>query len=768
MTTVTPLSNHFFFLASQALPPALPQHDQNQPYVLRVEGDGAQPGARVVPRPKALNSQGSAETRSQQWSMTAEGRIVSRLSGCAMAWDDDDGVLVAAPVGDPARPHQFWSVAGDGRLASRTLSGHVLTVSGEANPVLAELDGESVSDPVRAHYWTLLAAPLQSGDATVPTWVYFQSALQDDAGQNCVLNVEGYSHSPWAPVIFWPLTQTSTHAANELWQITPDGRILSGLGDNLALTLGVNGGVTVQLQQYPLPLSQVWDLSTPNQICSALTGEFLCPSGGAAAPYDGTPIVAASGAPSSSYTWYTVPPSPLPLQQIVGRDPEPFPEFTGDQAEAYSVILDRLGLVSLRAQYYNLQAPLDVYNTDIVSWTDAPDGIPQDAWDAVRLQLETEIECAITARNVFTNYTNFQNTLFGTDGATVAKLIDDAGIMEGDQDPNVGGIILAIVEGLLYTALCALPGVGEAAISVGGIVGNLMMTAVNAALADSGPHSISPDPFQVAASDLWGELRNNYQAVLGAMGSMETEILKDWGMLQTLYPLAIKQGGPDSLFWDPSTTPDLVAAATPGYEVSVMQMLMPAKYSIFLSFKNNRPDDVPSWAKWDSGTYQAWIAESTNHEMYPSEQAMQTDIWDNGVQQADFFRCAAGWGFTVVDPDVASAVSCLTFTNLTQNMLWLDCLDGSSDVAYLQNQYIPPYQSSWVLMEMGSYMFGTQDLNAVEGDDAAFTVGVLPMLRDIQISGMTAATGFQFTAPVANGNGALQVSYVQTPNAQSS
>ncbi|MFB7356064.1 hypothetical protein [Streptomyces gardneri] len=149
MTTVTPLSNHFFFLASQALPPALPQHDQRQPFVLRVEGDGAQPEARVVPHPKALNSQGSAETRSQQWSMTAEGRIVSRLSGYAMAWDDDDGVLVAAPVGDPARPHQFWSVAGDGRLASRTLSGHVLTVSGEANPVLAELDGESVSDPVR-------------------------------------------------------------------------------------------------------------------------------------------------------------------------------------------------------------------------------------------------------------------------------------------------------------------------------------------------------------------------------------------------------------------------------------------------------------------------------------------------------------------------------------------------------------------------------------------------------------------------------------------
>ncbi|MFF5767260.1 hypothetical protein ACFY8F_32625 [Streptomyces tanashiensis] len=45
---------------------------------------------------------------------------------------------------------------------------------------------------------------------------------------------------------------------------------------------------------------------------------------------------------------------------------------------------------------------------------------------------------------------------------------------------------------------------------------------------------------------------------------------------------------------------------------------------------------------------------------------------------------------------------------------------------------------------------------------------VFPLFRDIQISGMTAATGFQFTAPVANGNGALQVGYVQTPNAQSS
>ncbi|MFG2332801.1 hypothetical protein ACGFMM_24665 [Streptomyces sp. NPDC048604] len=31
---------------------------------------------------------------------------------------------------------------------------------------------------------------------------------------------------PGAQVVFWPLTQKSTHAAKELWQITPDGRIL--------------------------------------------------------------------------------------------------------------------------------------------------------------------------------------------------------------------------------------------------------------------------------------------------------------------------------------------------------------------------------------------------------------------------------------------------------------------------------------------------------------------------------------------------------------
>ncbi|MEV5493641.1 hypothetical protein AB0L47_37735 [Streptomyces bobili] len=68
-------------------------------------------------------------------------------------------------------------------------------------------------------------------------------------------------------------------------------------------------------------------------------------------------------------------------------------------------------------------------------------------------------------------------------------------------------------------------------------------------------------------------------------------------------------------------------------------------------------------------------------------------------------------------------------------------------------------------MPSGSYTFSTQDLNDIE--DAEFTVQLATLPRYIQISGTSAATGYQFTAPVANGNGALQLGYVQTPNAQS-
>ena len=69
-------------------------------------------------------------------------------------------------------------------------------------------------------------------------------------------------------------------------------------------------------------------------------------------------------------------------------------------------------------------------------------------------------------------------------------------------------------EGLSYTGLSAAPGAGP-------VLANLMEAGINIALAaESGAGSISPDPFQVAISELWEQLSANFDTLLISMGNM--------------------------------------------------------------------------------------------------------------------------------------------------------------------------------------------------------------------------------------------------------
>ncbi|MFE7583827.1 hypothetical protein ACFU5Y_20000 [Streptomyces gardneri] len=720
--------------------------------MLDVEGNNPDAGTRIVSWPRK-----SVGAQNQLWTLTADGHLLSQLTGGnALAWDDSKQELVTAVFGE-SDLYQLWSITSDGYITNQGVGSDVLTVVLQGD---TSIKFESVN-LYAPHFWSLLAPP--SSASTAPGWAYFQSALQDGNSQNCVLNVEGDRTSAGTPVIAWPITPDPRHTSNELWQVTADGRIVSAQGNNLVLTLSSSASeaddgyfVVVDTQRDPLPLSQVWDLSTPNQIRSAYTGDFLCPSGGTQGPIVleyGPNIVAAPGTPGASYTWYTVPLSPLPLNEIVAHDSVPFPVYMDEKAIAYNDILSQLGLQSLRAQYYNLNADLDIYYNEIVNMTTIPTGVSEGAWNNVRGQLENEIQYASTARNLFANYTNFQNTLFAAKDCDLSKLISDAGITD---NPDVGGTILAVLDGLMYTVLCALPGVGEGSISVGGIAGNLMMTGVNAALA-SGSDGMSSDPFQVAVSDLEGQLGDSFAAVLSAMGAMETTILKDWGMLSALYPLATQQGGPDSLFWDPSTTPDLVVAATPGYVTSVMQMLLPAKYMIMVG---GCPDDAPAWVQWQgpAGTY--WISEIDDQEnVYPAEATMQS-LWDNGVRQADFFQSAAGWAFPTAFDTAGWPV--VIFTNMTNDMLQLTA--STDQVSYLQNSRMGPGQSC-ILTLSESCSLQVTDYNSPLIQVAQIPVHIkIPFDLSIEFGELTAVSGYQFTAPI-NGHMA-RVGLTRIPDIQ--
>ncbi|MFI7153490.1 ricin-type beta-trefoil lectin domain protein [Nonomuraea sp. NPDC050022] len=698
---VAPPPGSVFYIASRIQP-----NTSVQPYVLAIEGDATAPGAPIILYPQETS-------QSQLWTMTADGHIISQLNACAITWDETQSLLVTQQEGDPSYPCQLWTITDDGYIENQSVNGEVLSAPdryGWGRGTLA-LASPSGADPWGQQHWTLLASTAPPVTIMKPRWVYFQSALQDADGNTCVLNVKGGSTTPGAQVIVWPLGTGVGN--NELWQVTQDGRILSRQGGGLILALGSpfdGGGNYTDVDAYPDGMTGYWDLYTPNEIRNASSANCLVPSGMTGGPgvlTDGDPVLAAPGTSSAAYTWYAVPSAPL--DAVLTQPLVPFLEFTGEEAQAYTAICQGLGVTSLRAEYCNLDRTLSDYGYQIATWTQPPEGISQDSWDAVRHQLTTEIQYADATRDLFANYQEFQLALFTNNDQLTQELISDAGISEGTNEPIVGGVILAVFEGLLYTGLSAA-GDGFA------VAANLMEMGVSVALAASsdGSGSISPDPFQVTVSELWNELNKNYTAVLSSMGDMELAILQDWGKMQSVFQLTEKPSGGDSLYWGPTTTADAVKAATPGYKASVMQMLLPSKYQIYTSSNGYHPSDIPGYAQWyDSQGVLYWIAAIGNPQEYPGSQAMQQDVWDNGVRQSDFFLSAAGWAFPMTTDQVdwfgSYGYSRFTFTNQTPD----DVQVQGNCVSVQRPPYtftVGPYQSSWVDMAPGVYRVTAGDL----------------------------------------------------------
>jgi hypothetical protein len=372
----------------------------------------------------------------------------------------------------------------------------------------------------------------------------------------------------------------------------------------------------------------------------------------------------------------------------------PFPTFTGDQLTAYDYINAQLGVSDLRSEYPNLAAPLDSYQSTIDSMQPAS-GVSTADWQAVVAQLNAELTDAVAVRNLFAQYQDYHTALFADNGARLNQLGTDADM---EQGTDTSGVATAIIEGTIYTALSAIPVVGS-------VLGNIVQTGMNAALAVK---QISPDPFEVAYSELWNELSTNFEALLTMIGQQEQTILSDWGKMQAVAQL-ITASGPNSLAWPASLTGDLISSSVPGYDISVMQVLLPAKYKIYLySFQTDGDalDGIPSYAQWvqsiGSGLWcKYFIADAGNPSAYPSQQALQNDVWDNGGVQADFYQAQNGWnGFTTTDLVLNCDWAVTTITNQTGNNLTVTLI--SHDETYI------PGDSSRSLPASGSLSFAAE------------------------------------------------------------
>jgi hypothetical protein len=613
-----------------------------------------------------------------------------------------------------------------------------------------------------------------------PAWSFLQSGLSPYENQQVtpyVLTLQGSNNQGGLNVNLEPLSTGSP--ASQLWQLTADLRLLCAVGNDNVLTIGpdeINGvwGVQAATQLNPTTNVQHWDLSGTfeNQLDNWHLGQCLTVTGGS--PYGGPPLALASSSsdPEPSFLWYLMPASPL--SAILAQAPVPFLAFTGNQLVSYQYINQQLGLgqgetPDFRGQYLNIGAALAQWMTDIGGYH-RPDHVSESDWHAVVTQLNTEVTYVLSVQQLFINYNLWQTAQLADKGTILSHLIADA---QMEQGTNVSGVGIAILQGALYTALEAIPVVGN-------VLGNVVNTAINAALA---AQQISASPFQVTVSNLWSQLSSTFESVAGQTALMETAILSDRGKLQAVYPLTIlTPGAPDSLAATALTDANLLAASTQGYITSAMQMLLPAQYQIYVYQDDNGDpvDDVPSYAQRveSSGNNlwtKYWIADSTDWDLIPSQQALQTDLWNNGVSQWDFFHGADGWGFAtcyVYDYIVESADAVVvTITNQTPNLLTVQASVEQSyegTIAGPSSGTVYPYESISLAAQMNNESglpinvdFQIFDPNiSTESAVGSFTATQQqPGLEGgwPTVSGQSSNNGYGFSPPICN-QGAIQAS----------
>ena len=588
------------------------------------------------------------------------------------------------------------------------------------------------------------------------------------------------------------LAALGSEPANQMWQLTTDGRMLSlyGSGNVLAVGAQLDGvwGVQVDLQQIPTTNGQQWSIGTsqsPQVLDNWQLSQSLYVPGGS--PYDSpTPVLQSPPSnPDPGFIWYPMPANPL--DSIITRPPQAFPFFTGGQLTAYQAANELLGFgqgdtPDFRGQYLNVgpYIPNTDLTTDISTLENSPTppNVLDCDWTAVVKVLANEVPMVLAVQTLFANYNSWYLWQFAGKGAILPGLITDAQM----DDQNVNAVALAIAQGALYTALEAIP-------EIGGVLGNVVNTAINAAVAS---RQASTTPFKSTVSTLYHDLSQQLTNIGGQATLMETAILSDWGKLQAVYPLTIlASNDPSSLSASALGEANLQVQTLRGYSISAMQMLLPAKYQIYEYAENNQyaVQGIDSWNQYvspnrENGVYKKfWIADSTSSQSTPSQTCMQTDIWDNGVSKDDFFNGVKGWGFArcyplLVQPDSNAGVDCnglvITITNQTPKAFTVNASPNSGQGITVNGPSTKTLQPYGSVSFIGYYTSGLaidvtiMDPNLPGSDSvASFTAHQNECLlagADVTVDPSSASAGYQLTTPVCNSGsyankcpGALQI-----------
>ncbi len=308
-------------------------------------------------------------------------------------------------------------------------------------------------------------------------------------------------------------------------------------------------------------------------------------------------------------------------------------------------------------------------------------------WATVTTQLYQECAYAVDVQATFSNYNDIISYVFSSSSNAISSLAIDVGLSDS-QSLNV--VPTEIIEGLLYTMLSATgdPGVGAAA--------NLMETGVNAAVAADSSSSLTK-PLATTVGTLYSDLTAQFSALTTQTSNGENKILEDWGRLSQIGPLT-EITGYNGLGINTSQVQAIETQALKGYELSVMQQLMPASsFGMLVSVGLPAGTEGAPYA-WDQYAYPTFGSDTLDSNIfsevsllrggsYPSQTVMQTDIADNGANLFDFFNGLNGWASLPFGPNSGCDSMVTTLFNDTPVELWVTVTPDKGGLVSPGNAY---------------------------------------------------------------------------------
>lgn len=424
------------------------------------------------------------------------------------------------------------------------------------------------------------------------------------------------------------------------WSVGDDG-VITCRSTGLVLTVlrGVKGPLLPVIcyprQQAPAP-HQTWTITEAGEIRSGVDGLVLDLIVGPVEPQ----VCAAPPNGSPTQRWIRTP--LYTIRNILSMHPVGFPEFIGDEQQAFLYISESLGYHdNLRRAYTNLGESLSALASSLAALR-RPSSIGEAAWGAVVEQLLREITGAEDVRALFTQFSEFYGDLFQDEGERLSALVSAS---EVDPAASASGWAMDLFLGVTRAVLSANPDWLPGVEAWGGPAGNLITAAVSTALALG---TASPEPFHVDVSKLWNTLSEQFESVLDASGRNETTILEDWGKMQAVVA-AIRAEGPGSLRWDPRLTGKLVEAAIPGYIASALKMVLPASYSVEVRSQwtyDTMPGLDPAQYRATPAGNGTWNIDTLVYgTRVPRADFMREYVWKSGISPTALYTNRHEWPF---------------------------------------------------------------------------------------------------------------------------